>query len=222
MCDCLPYTHVAVPADSLLRLRHYLNSSHPRRTGMADDYEDLCKRGAVVEVSSDDEGLRGSWYTATVLRAFSRRSNKVFVEYHSLMVDDEGSKPLREFINAVLIRPIPPREEARKFLLSEEVDAYHNDGWWEGVVTKVLEGSRYAVFFRCSREQIEFAESELRLHREWVQGDWVPPLEQKPSGNRAVAQVESLYALQEYGRNLSVIGLICQRKMNGKERTKKK
>ncbi|GAB4830605.1 hypothetical protein Ancab_020371 [Ancistrocladus abbreviatus] len=168
-----------------------------------DDYaeEDLFKKGAIVEVSSEDSGLRGSWYTATILRSISRKSNKIFIEYHNLTADDEGKKPLREFVKCVLVRPIPPRESNRKFQLSEEVDAYHNDGWWEGVVTEVLADSRYAVFFRCSREQIDFGESELRLHREWVHGDWVPPLEQPPAKNGARAD---------------------QRKMNGKEKDQRR
>lgn len=68
----------------------------------------------------------------------------------------------------------------------DDVDAFHNDGWWEGVVTKVVrveDGEKnnngvYSVFFRCSREQIDFGSSDLRLHREWVRGNlWVPPLE---------------------------------------------
>ncbi|THG08764.1 hypothetical protein TEA_020771 [Camellia sinensis var. sinensis] len=62
----------------------------------------------------------------------------------------------------------------------EEVDAFHNDGWWEGIVTAILQDSRYSVFFRSSREQIDFPDSDLRLHREWVHGIWVPPLEQQP------------------------------------------
>lgn len=141
--------------------------------------DEWCKKGAEVEVSSDDEGLRGSWYTATVLRSLSRKSNKIFLEYHNLMAKDgKDSKPLREFVDAILVRPRPPRELNRRFKLSEEVDAFHNDGWWEGIVTAVLDDSMYSVFFRCSREQIDFHQCALRLHREWVHGDWVPPLEE--------------------------------------------
>lgn len=148
-----------------------------------EEYMEVFKKGTIVEVSSEDEGLRGSWYTATVLRSISNKSTdnyKMLVEYHNLMADDNPNKPLREFVDAILVRPIPPRDPpSRKYRLMEDVDAFHNDGWWEGVVTKVLESSsegsrRYAVFFRCSREQIEFDPSDLRVHREWVLGDvWV-------------------------------------------------
>uniref|UniRef100_A0A5B7BNL7 Agenet domain-containing protein n=1 Tax=Davidia involucrata TaxID=16924 RepID=A0A5B7BNL7_DAVIN len=141
--------------------------------------EDCFKKGAEVEVSFEEEGFRGSWYTATVVRTVSKKNNKIFVEFHNLMADEKGTKPLREFVNAILVRPVPPREANRSFKFSEEVDAFHNDGWWEGVVTAVLEDSRYSVFFRSSREQIDFRQSDLRLHREWVHGKWDPPLDEE-------------------------------------------
>lgn len=146
---------------------------------MAEEYEEVFKKGTIVEVSSEDEGLRGSWYTATVIRTISRTTNKILIEYHNLMADDAGTKPLREFVDAVLMRPIPPRDPpSRRFRLMEDVDAYHHDGWWEGVVTAVIETPQqplYAVFFRCSREQIQFSASDLRVHREWVRANqWVP------------------------------------------------
>ncbi|KAL6968669.1 E2 ubiquitin-conjugating enzyme [Sarracenia purpurea var. burkii] len=142
--------------------------------------DDCFKKGAEVEVSFEDEGFRGSWYTATVIRTVSKKNNKIFVEFHNLKADDRGRKPLREFVNIILVRPVPPREPRRSFKLSEEVDAFHNDGWWEGIVTAVLDDSRFSVFFRSSREQIDFRDSDLRLHREWVYGNWVPPLEEQP------------------------------------------
>lgn len=167
--------------------------------------EECFKKGSMVEVSSDDQGLRGSWFTATVLRSVSRRSHKIFVQYKTLVTTKDPKKPLREFVDVVLVRPLPPREPHRSFRLSEEVDAFHLDGWWEGIVTAVhphphpsggggggdnddhdtsssssVDSVTYSVFFRHSREQIDFPGSDLRLHREWVYGKWVPPLEDSP------------------------------------------
>lgn len=139
------------------------------------------KKGAEVEVSLEEPGFRGSWYTATVIRTVYKKTRKILLEFHNLKADDKCSKPLRENVNIILVRPVPPRESTRRrFQFSEEVDAFHNDGWWEGVVTAVHDGvDRYSVFFRSSREQIDFSQSELRLHREWVYGKWVPPLEEE-------------------------------------------
>ncbi|KAK9281386.1 hypothetical protein L1049_004286 [Liquidambar formosana] len=138
--------------------------------------DDPFKKGTVVEVSGEDEGFRGSWYLATILKPISKKTNKLYLQYHTLMAENDPTEHLRESVDVVQVRPKPPREANRSFKLSEEVDAFHNDGWWEGVVTEVLENKRYSVFFRTSRKQIQFDEKDLRLHREWVHGKWVPPL----------------------------------------------
>ncbi|KAL6964598.1 hypothetical protein U1Q18_035648 [Sarracenia purpurea var. burkii] len=143
------------------------------------DVNKYFKKGTEVEISSNDEGFRGAWYMGTVIRPASRTSkdNKFLVEYKTLMADEVGKKRLRETLDVVQLRPPPPREPRRSFKFSEEVDAYFNDGWWEGVITEVHEGDRYSVFFRGTREQLEVGSSELRLHREWENGKWVPTLE---------------------------------------------
>ncbi|KAF6139780.1 hypothetical protein GIB67_024057 [Kingdonia uniflora] len=134
-------------------------------------------KGFDIEVSSEEEGLKGSWYAATVLRGVSKK-NKIFLEYKTLLTEGT-TKPLREFVDVINVRPIPPRDVERvEYEISDEVDAFHDDGWWEGIVTKVLGGFRYVLYFRRSREEIEFGAKDLRLHREWVDGDWVPPLEE--------------------------------------------
>lgn len=158
---------------------------------MGDCFEALLNtyfpNGAEVEVSSNDDGFRGAWYEGKVIRAVSKKVKKrdskkgkrveVVVEYLTLTEDEAGKLPLQETVDIVQVRPRPPRERRHSFKFSEEVDAYYNDGWWEGIVTGVLEGGKYSVFFRAAREQMEFLESELRLHREWVNGEWVPGLE---------------------------------------------
>ncbi|KAL2536917.1 agenet domain-containing protein [Forsythia ovata] len=174
---------------------------------MASTDEDITaqyfKKGSAVEISSNDEGFRGSWFEGTVIRPppetttpLSSRSKRnsvrnkynnnkkntvrVLVEYKNLMEDEAGTKKLREELDLVQLRPPPPREKLQSFKFNEEVDAYYNDGWWEGVVTGVLGEDTYSVFFRGNREQIDFKASQLRLHREWVNGKWVPPLEDSP------------------------------------------
>ncbi|XAR52717.1 hypothetical protein NMG60_11020923 [Bertholletia excelsa] len=144
------------------------------------DPSDHFKKGSEVEISSNDDGFRGAWYAGTVVRrapARGKDKGKVLVEYKTLTADEAGKRPLQEMLDVVQLRPPAPRERCRSFKFSEEVDAYFNDGWWEGVITEVLENDKYSVFFRGTREQLEFGSSELRLHREWVKGQWVPPPE---------------------------------------------
>lgn len=145
--------------------------------GFRSAMETQFRKGMEVEVFSDDKDLRGALFQATVIRSVSRR-NKVLIEYRSLVADEEGNKPLREMVDEVFLRPIPPRESDRRFVVSDLVDAYHNDGWWEGVVIRVVEKGRYLVYFRPSKEEIEFQECEMRIHREWVKGVWVPAMEE--------------------------------------------
>ena len=133
------------------------------------------KPGSKVEIMSDEAGFRGSFYIGTVVKA--TRTPEFTVRYEKLFKDEEGTKPLQETVNEFQIRPIAPREKKREFKFSEEVDAFHNDGWWEGVITEVNENGKFAVCFRSTKEQIEFVEEDLRLHREWVNGEWKPPLE---------------------------------------------
>ncbi|KDP23367.1 hypothetical protein JCGZ_23200 [Jatropha curcas] len=142
------------------------------------------KAGSRVEISSDDDGFRGSWYEGTVVRrASSKNGNKYLVQYEKLFSDESGKKPLRETLDCVQLRPAAPREKKRKFKFGEKVDAYHNDGWWEGSITSEREDGRFAVFFRGTREQIVFEEEDLRLHREWVDGEWEPPLKEVQEEN---------------------------------------
>lgn len=128
------------------------------------------KPGTLVEVCSDEEGFKGAWFSATLVEV--KGEGKFVVEYDSLL--DEDSSLLREDVDILQMRPRPPKTaEVAQFEVLDEVDAYYNDGWWVGVVSKVLGDSKYIVFFRNSNEEIEFQHSQLRLHQDWMNGKWV-------------------------------------------------
>ncbi|XP_041018908.1 protein AGENET DOMAIN (AGD)-CONTAINING P1 isoform X1 [Juglans microcarpa x Juglans regia] len=135
--------------------------------------------GTPVEIGSHDAGFVGSWFAGTVL---SSNRSKYSVQYETLVSDLDPSEPLCETLHVSQVRPVPPGETRGCFLVGDHVDAYWNDGWWEGEVTEDLGGGRYGVFFRVSEEQIEFGKEHLRLHRDWVSGKWVPPFEQQEVG----------------------------------------
>jgi hypothetical protein len=77
---------------------------------------------------------------------------------------------------------LTPHFTDSEFQVGDDVDAYYNEGWWEGVVTEELAGGRLGVFFNALRELIGFEKEDLRLHRDWVHGKWVPPFEQDEVG----------------------------------------
>jgi len=128
------------------------------------------REGDVVEVSSDDEGFCGAWYTATIIGS---NGEAFLVEYQNLRTDDDREL-LKETVDSLQIRHIPPNTPVvDNFKLLEEVDAFHNDGWWVGVISKVLEGPRYMVYFKPWNEEIECGHNDLRLHHEWIDGKWL-------------------------------------------------
>ncbi|KAF5739970.1 hypothetical protein HS088_TW11G00032 [Tripterygium wilfordii] len=138
------------------------------------------KPGSTVEISSNEEGFRGSWFAGTVIgRVSPGDPSRVHVEYISLFVDEEGTARVREIVDVVMLRPVPPPENDREFKFGEEVDAFHSDGWWEGVITKDNGEGRFTVYFRRSREEMELWKDQLRLHREWANGAWKPPFEEE-------------------------------------------
>ncbi|KAL3814622.1 hypothetical protein ACJIZ3_015890 [Penstemon smallii] len=116
--------------------------------------------GAAVEVSSDEDGLEGAWFSGTI----------------NLKDDDDDTKLLREEVDGLRLRPSPPDVEiVDRFEALEQVEALYNDGWWVGVVAKVLKDDKYYVYFESSDEKLKFRHSDLRVHQEWINGKWVIP-----------------------------------------------
>lgn len=102
-----------------------------------------------VEVSSNKVGFRGSWYLATII---DWRRNKVLVEHVTLLAGEDKEELFKEWADVSFVRPLPLLEEDddEDCLLYEVVDGSTRDGWWTGVVIKVVEGGgakRFVVFF---------------------------------------------------------------------------
>ncbi|KAG5233061.1 DUF724 domain-containing protein [Salix suchowensis] len=130
-------------------------------------------KGMLVEVSSDEDGLKGAWFAATIVEPVGK--DKYLIEYQALRTEDD-SDFLREEIDTVHIRPCPPQTiMIDRFKKLEEVDALFNDAWWVGVVSRVNTFPKYLVFFKDSNEELEFQHSDLRPHQDWINGKWVTP-----------------------------------------------
>ncbi|XP_021770003.1 DUF724 domain-containing protein 6-like isoform X2 [Chenopodium quinoa] len=138
--------------------------------------------GSQVEVTSDEEGFKGAWYSATVIQPpqSKQKQEQIFVEYKNLLSDENGSSLLKEFVDSEFVRPKPPVDENDKvsFDLDDVVDAFYQDGWWCGVVTCIVSQNRYRVFFSSPPDEIEFDAPDLRIHKNWVHGIWVLPQKQ--------------------------------------------
>lgn len=150
-----------------------------RKTAMAD--ETFLKVGAEIEVTSPDHSLRGALFPAKIVRDGSV-DTKFMVEYTTLEAPDDDGKRLREEVESALLRPLPPRERNYAFSFGDNVDTFFAGGWWEGAITEIMDDSRrFVVYIRFAKQQFAFGKSSLRLHREWIKGNWVPPLEKKVS-----------------------------------------
>ncbi|XP_061961981.1 DUF724 domain-containing protein 2 isoform X3 [Populus nigra] len=143
-------------------------------------------KGEEVEVSSEQEGFRGAWYLATILdfptpsqpQSASEKKRKAIVQYKTLVTED-GPAPLLEQVDPQLIRPLPPQDSLKNggvFQENEVIDASLRYGWWSGVVKKVIDGgARYMVYFDNPPDVLDFDAKDLRIHLDWVDGNWVRP-----------------------------------------------
>ncbi|XP_030536770.1 protein AGENET DOMAIN (AGD)-CONTAINING P1-like [Rhodamnia argentea] len=128
--------------------------------------------GQEVEIASKEEGFLGSYYAAIIVTYIENEF--YLVQYKELLKEDE-SGPLREVVQGVDIRPTPPAKSfpmAAGFTVLDRVDALYNDGWWTGMITG-KEGSRFVVHFEDSGEELAFSDSEMRMHLEWINRNWI-------------------------------------------------
>lgn len=147
-------------------------------------------KGDTVEVlTKTNDGATYCYRTATLLRSPAKKKKKknkntLYVQYHTIKVpeDADGSSGLlRQHVDGSRVRPAPPPEGGRSFGLCENVDAFDGNGWRVGSVVGILMNSKYLVVFGDEEEQFEFGGSNLRVHRDWNDGFWTPPLEESVS-----------------------------------------
>jgi hypothetical protein len=137
--------------------------------------------GSEVEVLMADRGFHGAYYEATVTARLPDSSGYEVV--YSTLVEDGGGGPLREAVAPANLRPRPPPPPppgaARCDLnIFDMVEAYHNEGWWPGVVSAFWPAStvrepRYSVSFPTVPVVLEIVASLVRPRRAFVRGRWM-------------------------------------------------
>ncbi|KAL3820592.1 hypothetical protein ACJIZ3_006497 [Penstemon smallii] len=102
-----------------------------------------------VEVLNQDSGLRGCWYWCKILDS-SKEKKSLKDQYCDLMLSGENKKlkviipsnivanPDKlgmRFTGRLMVRPWTCQEfPVLKFKVGDAADAWHCDGWWEGIV----------------------------------------------------------------------------------------
>ncbi|KAL6525884.1 hypothetical protein OROMI_030279 [Orobanche minor] len=125
--------------------------------------------GRKVEVSFHRKDCQVAWFPATINQDLGNGS--YLVEYRSA-ISDEEVQTAKVDDDSLHLRPCPPLLKVNNFVILEKVDALFDFGWWSGVINKVLEHSRYMVFFKPMNMEREFQQSELRSHMDWKNGKW--------------------------------------------------
>ncbi|XP_012842585.1 PREDICTED: uncharacterized protein LOC105962803 [Erythranthe guttata] len=149
-----------------------------KRKHSGNAWEPTFWNGMTVEVKSDEEGYQGSWYTAVIIGSLC--NNMFLVEYKTLKTEDE-TELLREKAFASYIRPCPPEiTRVDRYKMLEKVDAWYNEGWWVGLISKVLDDLKYSVYFWTTNEEIILEHRSLRPHQEWVNGKWIVSFGEEP------------------------------------------
>ncbi|KAJ6851375.1 uncharacterized protein M6B38_258700 [Iris pallida] len=168
------------------------NDRHQRDQLSTSLMESDIQQGSLVEVVSDDDGLRGAWFSAHVL---DLKDNKAYVCYDNLLTD-KGSEQLKEWVSldgegntAPRIRIAHPmttskHEGTRKrrreavgnyvWAIGDHVDAWMRDGWWEGVVTEKIQGdeTKLTVYFPAGGDSSVVRAWSLRPSLVWKDGQW--------------------------------------------------
>jgi hypothetical protein len=134
--------------------------------------------GNKVEVSIDrGSGISCSWFPANIIRWFS---SDILLVY-----DDMDVKPT--VVGLHLLRPVPtPMSDDWEVNIGDKVEAFQNHRWWEGCVSADLGNGRFRVCFNS--EEMVFSKELLRVHRQWINHNWVPPIIPQQIKNHKVRQ----------------------------------
>ncbi|XP_031738515.1 uncharacterized protein LOC101211275 isoform X2 [Cucumis sativus] len=150
------------------------------------------KEGSHVEVFKDGNGLKASWFTASVL---SLKEGKAYVSYTELQ-PEEGSGQLKEWVAldgqggmAPRIRVSRPMTTSRTegtrkrrraaagdyiWSVGDKVDAWMQNSWHEGVVVEknAKDETAYIVRFPARGETSTIKAWNLRPSLIWKDGEW--------------------------------------------------
>ncbi|PKA49711.1 hypothetical protein AXF42_Ash004252 [Apostasia shenzhenica] len=143
-----------------------------------------------IELLCQDSGIRGCWFSCSVVQISHSRLK---VQYKDVQNEDDCGN-LEEWVPAYrvaasdklgmrlsgrfTIRPCPEFDnlpETAALQIGTAVDAWWNDGWWEGVVIGV-QGSgddSLQVYFPGEDFLLSCSRSSVRISKDWSGNRWV-------------------------------------------------
>lgn len=136
------------------------------QTSASSPLSTLFENGADVEIATSVDATCRIWYPGNVFATnLCDGVEKVAV---TLFADQK-----RVTVTADKIRPKPPADDREnKFEMMDNVEAFYSKGWSSGQVRMILGENTFSVYLNSSMETLEFKASDLRIHREWLDGVW--------------------------------------------------
>ncbi|KAG2287685.1 hypothetical protein Bca52824_047289 [Brassica carinata] len=152
------------PVSSLIS--QVIEETHHLQTSASSPLSTLFENGADVEIATSDDATCRIWYHGNVFATnLCDGVEKVAV---TLFADEK-----RVTVTADKIRPKPPADDReKKFEMMDNVEAFYSKGWSSGQVRMILGDNTFSVYLNSSMETLEFKASDLRIHREWLDGVW--------------------------------------------------
>ncbi|XP_014520946.1 uncharacterized protein LOC106777733 [Vigna radiata var. radiata] len=178
--------------------------------------------GSQVEVLSQDSGMRGCWFTASVVK---RHKYKVKVQYRDIQDAVDETKKLEEWVLAsrisvpdslglrmhgrTMVRPAPlsnKRELSWVGDVGSVVDAWWHDGWWEGLVVQRDSEANYHVYFPGENVVSVFGSGNLRQAQDWVGNEWVNVRERPDLVASVLSNLKTAQNSSKSNENKSIAG----------------
>ncbi|KAK8551479.1 hypothetical protein V6N13_119937 [Hibiscus sabdariffa] len=126
-----------------------------------------------VEICKKEEGFSGIYYSAILLAAVGR--TRYLVRYESRLTPN-GTSLLTEAVDPDEVRPSPPESSCCDFVVSQRVDAFVDNAWRVGTVTRKVDPNYY-VKLDCNGNEAHCPFYKVRRHLEWQKqnGTWLSP-----------------------------------------------
>ncbi|XP_031287151.1 uncharacterized protein LOC116145857 [Pistacia vera] len=125
------------------------------------------RNGSSVEVLRREHDPGGSWFPGTIISA-SR--NHYVVKYKFLV--NHKREPVLEKVHVEDVRPQPPHETGKRWMVSDIAEVFDSQCWRVGKVAKVLRKNWFVIRLFGSIQLKEFHECNMRIQQSWHNNKW--------------------------------------------------